>query len=1549
VSLPRERLVTVWFGPSSNSADQVGVGCVVADRLVLAVAPPSSDGLAHHFLVSCFGESRRHECRVLQPLDAAADQPGVILLEVARSYWPDGPLDSTLRWGEVTGEGQWVDAALAGLADVRVAINPLERKVPDRWDVRLITRLPGDSPGVGSAPLTVGDLLVGIALWDAAAPDGPSIEAVPAAAILAGGLQKHLQLIGSRSVHLEAVELDGLFRPWHPPRGPRTPTDLLRPEHEVVPFRGREEILEHLMSWCTGPASLAAVLLTGPAGAGKARLARELAQRMHARGWRAGVVSAADPAGWHDAVTRTMRPLLLIVSDAEDRVPHSVALAEHIAGHPSGYPVRLLLLARAAGGWWQRLLGTLREAAGAFQPDPVPLADPDPRCPADRAEVRRAALAFLAPLASVLGRYPSNASPVHPGWLDDDLGEVPVPEPSVSGGGRILTCHITALASLLEPGSGRPDDVLVVDETRRWSQYGVALPMTLRSRLPHAVILAFLGGARTREEATAMVAAVAGADEQQAALLAAEVQEIYPPGQPAVEYWGRWEPDRLREHYLATGLDLKDLDRLLRGLRSHQCELALAVLARASTSGSESSRSLARKLSTVVASDPARLGPPAVEVVQRNDRATPLIEALATVAHSQPATEVCHGLLDAIPRPPGPLAGVSRQLCMDLVGHYRHTAEADPRGSLPLLAAALADAADVLAETEWWEEALAAGKDAVDHYQTLVKTGARSIFGPNLAESLVAQARRLAGRGYTEHSITATEQAVVVYQELAKDAPRYLSRLARTQAELGQLWHTAGQPASGVASLTEAVDLHQRLADASPARFRPRLGAALEALAAAQHAAGRPAAAVATLERARSVYESLLVTRPTAAQTQLAAVFEHIAELRSTAGQFEAAVAATEHALTIHRRLAERDPARYLPGLIAAGQALSVRLGQAGQAEQALGAAEAEVVQARRLAAVTFPADQGPLASALHTLGTRLGELRRWEDSSTVLTAAVASYRRLLGEEPAKYSPYLASALTNLAACLGELDQVDDSLRAAEEAVQLARSWPDQTATAHQAEFAAILTNLAVALGAKQLIGRSISVAEEAIERYQQLGPEILSDRGGQLAVAHAVLSSQLAAAGRSSDAIFAAERAVETHRRLAEERPDLHLPAYAFTLQEFAGRLVDEQCWDRSAESAEEALAIYRLLQAEQRADYRPQLAEAALILSQSLAAAQKPGAAAAAGQAVDVYYELTTANPSDYLEELASALDRSCEYAQGEGRGAEALWAAQDAVSVYDRLRTIDPSRYLPRLAAALGVLAEQLADAGKIDDAVAVANKAVNCARRVPDDDGRTLQVARSLIVLSTQLARRDRSIASVEAVKEAVGLLRNLVGSDPSPSRLRELAIALGALSSRQSSAGQPEQGVVSAKECVDIYLLLAADHPGLHASLAAALAWLADLYLDIARPTNAFLFASAAVEWYEALVEQNPGRYREELAAALQIQANIDTRRHRQQSLAAAQSAVALYRELAETNPAHFDPLLARALRTLARRLGKRRPAGRDALAEADRLDRVQEGARTGRR
>lgn len=70
-----------------------------------------------------------------------------------------------------------------------------------------------------------------------------------------------------------------------------SPGELLDPRYEVVPFHGRVDELAELARWRDGEAAFSAVLLHGPAGVGKTRLARHFAVGSEVR-----VVDDADLA-----------------------------------------------------------------------------------------------------------------------------------------------------------------------------------------------------------------------------------------------------------------------------------------------------------------------------------------------------------------------------------------------------------------------------------------------------------------------------------------------------------------------------------------------------------------------------------------------------------------------------------------------------------------------------------------------------------------------------------------------------------------------------------------------------------------------------------------------------------------------------------------------------------------------------------------------------------------------------------------------------------------------------------------------------------------------------------------------------------------------------------------------------------------------------------------------------------------------------------------------------------------------------------------------------
>lgn len=128
----------------------------------------------------------------------------------------------------------------------------------------------------------------------------------------------------------------------------------LRPEEEVVPFRVRSE-LGDLLTWCGTAEHVAARLVTGDGGAGKTRLALRLSQELVADGWQPLWVPRGRERLVGSAVQELGRPCVVLVDYAETRDGLGGLLTD-VAGASGGPDVRVVMLARSSGEWWQRLV-----------------------------------------------------------------------------------------------------------------------------------------------------------------------------------------------------------------------------------------------------------------------------------------------------------------------------------------------------------------------------------------------------------------------------------------------------------------------------------------------------------------------------------------------------------------------------------------------------------------------------------------------------------------------------------------------------------------------------------------------------------------------------------------------------------------------------------------------------------------------------------------------------------------------------------------------------------------------------------------------------------------------------------------------------------------------------------------------------------------------------------------------------------------------------------------------------------------------------------------
>lgn len=207
-----------------------------------------------------------------------------------------------------------------------------------------------------------------------------------------------------------------------------SPGRLLAPARRTVPFIGRTAELAALLDWCTGPEAVAVWLVSGPRGIGKTRLAREAAHAMAQAGWTClEVPDGAEPAAL--AAVPDGTPALRVVDDAETRGPALAELLRTAAQDRNG-ALRILLVARGAGQWFNRLTATDLAVRALLEPA---RAGPDLAREVFPGQVdARLVAAFVEPYARALGTA---------------VPEVAVA--SIPGGARILDLHAAALCAVM--------------------------------------------------------------------------------------------------------------------------------------------------------------------------------------------------------------------------------------------------------------------------------------------------------------------------------------------------------------------------------------------------------------------------------------------------------------------------------------------------------------------------------------------------------------------------------------------------------------------------------------------------------------------------------------------------------------------------------------------------------------------------------------------------------------------------------------------------------------------------------------------------------------------------------------------------------------------------------------------------------------------------------------------------------------------------------------------------------------------------------------------
>ena len=332
------------------------------------------------------------------------------------------------------------------------------------------------------------------------------------------------------------------------------PSRLLLARYELVPFAGRADLLMELSGWLREAEPTSVRLIYGPGGQGKSRLAAQFA-RHHAAGWTAWQARQAPPVSQRPA--RIEMPVgavgLLVVVDYADRWPpsHLQALITdmHLLARrlPEPLPLRVLLLTRTAGFWWEALEQRLDAdygipaAADVLQPLGGEV---------DRAELFAVAWRHFAAAMDTTGAGRAGPTPTPPGGLSEP------------GFGQVLTVHMAALAAAdaHRHGEAAPADparvsaYLLKRERAHWQQWHaraedpLPTPPQVMSR---AVYTATLTGPMSQAQGIeVLVRARVASVPDSASQILDDHHKYYPPENPATVLEPLY-PDRLGEDFIA--------------------------------------------------------------------------------------------------------------------------------------------------------------------------------------------------------------------------------------------------------------------------------------------------------------------------------------------------------------------------------------------------------------------------------------------------------------------------------------------------------------------------------------------------------------------------------------------------------------------------------------------------------------------------------------------------------------------------------------------------------------------------------------------------------------------------------------------------------------------------------------------------------------------------------------------------------------------------------------------------------------------------------------
>jgi tetratricopeptide (TPR) repeat protein len=785
---------------------------------------------------------------------------------------------------------------------------------------------------------------------------------------------------------------------WQPGRG-MADSQLLRPEEALVPFDpARQPELDALNAWLDDPQWPQSVrLLTGAGGTGKTRLAIELCQQRLKEAWHAGFLdpelNAKDMFTTWQTLGNLNRPLLIAIDYAETRQIVLLELIKAILQTPGSQPVRLLLLARDGGEWWDNLLSKdsyCELLLGGYATSALRL----PPLYAAEQDRHRAYEIALNTFAQTLGvAAPSG-----------------VPKLEGEHFSRPLYLQMAALLALHGERPTTAEGLtkgLLNHERRYWrgllAHFEWVEPEREAQQLLALTTLA--GGFATPKEAMPYWDKLSGSH-----LSRSDFQALFHalvPLYPGKQGLQAVRPDLLGEALVSQALLSPRASALLDAVLANSASqpihrYALTVLARISSQRPDLQETLVEAL--------VRHFPHCYQsIVEVAKETTGHLPELAEIAFDrlQTATKSqVASLLRLLLKEESVQLAELNYLVMKYLEEKSRLKSKEKASSDSVVAHArdLRDLAVALYRTGRAKDAVSFALKGLERYKFLSKKNWQC-FEPDYVTSLSNYAGHLSEVGKSEEALEHDEKAIKIYQRLIQKSPdRFEPYYAMSLSNYASHLSEVGKSKEALEQAQQALEIRQRLAQKGPERFEPDYAMSLNNYAGHLSEVGKSEEALEHDEKALEIRQRLTQKSPDRFEPDYAMSLSNYANHLREVDQFEKALKQTQQALKIHQRLAQKSPDRYEPDYATSLGNYANYLREGGQIEEALKQTEQALEIDQRLAQKSPDRYEPGYATLLNNYANCLSEVGRSGEALEQAQQALEIYQQLEQKRSARFA-----------------------------------------------------------------------------------------------------------------------------------------------------------------------------------------------------------------------------------------------------------------------------------------------------------------------------------------------------------------------------------------------------------------------------------------------------------------------------------------------------------------------------------------------------------------